>query len=104
MAIREVHSRHGHIQEVIVQSFRAKKDTAMALQPEPDHEELLWTISCARIILGPGMNIQAPPNLTSVDSGQEDQGAGWRGLIDAGINDWGGLSPVTRDFVNPEKP
>ena len=87
----------------------------MALSPEPSLDELLWSIACARIIFGPEMNIQAPPNLTPRSRGRagtnsgaeipgEDLRLGWRALLDAGINDWGGMSPVTRDFVNPEKP
>jgi len=94
IAIRELHERYGHIQEVIVQNFRAKPDTVCADAAEPAFDDLLWTIATARLILGPQMNIQAPPNLT------EDYGR----LLDAGINDWGGVSPVTPDHVNPEKP
>ena len=94
-AICDLHQRYGHIQEVIIQNFRAKPDTRMADAPHAPHEELLWTIAVARLILGAAMNIQAPPNL-SVDHCGE--------LIDAGINDWGGVSPVTPDHVNPEAP
>ncbi len=94
-AIAGLHARHGHIQEVIVQNFRAKPRTVMANAPEPDMDELLWTIAAARLILGPQMNIQAPPNLSA---------AGFPRLIAAGINDWGGVSPVTPDHVNPEAP
>jgi len=95
VAIGRIHRRWGHIQEVIVQNFRAKPNTRMALAPEPDSAELCWTIAMARLILGPDMSIQAPPNL----SGQE-----LTPLIEAGINDWGGVSPVTPDHVNPEAP
>ena len=95
LAIRAVHERHGHIQEVIIQNFRAKPDTKMARAPEPDLEELVWTIAVARLIFGPEMSIQAPPNLSP---GALEQ------LIAAGINDWGGVSPVTPDHVNPEAP
>ncbi|GMG88365.1 bifunctional FO biosynthesis protein CofGH [Biformimicrobium ophioploci] len=95
LAIRDVHQEYGHIQEVIIQNFRAKPGTRMAESPEPDLEDLLWTIAVARIIFGPEMSIQAPPNLSP--------GVLPR-LIDAGINDWGGVSPVTPDFVNPEAP
>jgi FO synthase len=95
LAIREVHERHGHIQEVIVQNFRAKPDTRMAAAPEPTLADHLWTIAVARIVLGPGMSIQAPPNL---------QPEALARLIAAGINDWGGVSPVTPDHVNPEAP
>lgn len=95
IALRDLHAVHGHIQEVIVQNFRAKPDTRMADADEPDRDELLWTIAAARLILGPDMNIQAPPNLS---------GEGFGELIEAGINDWGGVSPVTPDHVNPEAP
>src|SRR5919198_2427480 len=94
LAIRELGERHGHVQEVIVQNFRAKPRTKMAEAPEPPLEELLWTCAVARILLGPECSIQAPPNLT------ED----FARLLDAGINDWGGVSPVTIDHVNPEAP
>lgn len=95
LAIRTVHEEFGHIQEVIVQNFRAKPNTKMANAPEPDLEELLWTIAVARLVLGAEMSIQAPPNLSP---GVLEQ------LVAAGINDWGGVSPVTPDFVNPEAP
>jgi len=95
LALRAVHRRHGHLQEVIVQNFRAKPGTRMAAAPEPDLEELLWTIAVARLVFGADMNIQAPPNLSP--------GVLPR-LIAAGINDWGGVSPLTPDFVNPEAP
>ena len=95
LALRDLHDEHGHIQEIIVQNFRAKPDTRMAGAPEPTLEDLQWTIACARLIFGPDMAIQAPPNLTP-DS--------YRALIRAGINDWGGVSPVTPDHVNPEAP
>ena len=93
--IRKVHQEHGHIQEVIVQNFRAKPNTLMADAAEPSSEELRWTISVARLIFGPTMSIQAPPNL-SPDALQP--------IVSAGINDWGGVSPLTPDFVNPEAP
>ncbi len=96
--IRDLHQQYGHIQEVIIQNFRAKPDTRMADAPHAPHEELLWTIRTAREILGADMNIQAPPNL-SFDSDEH-----CAELIDAGINDWGGVSPVTPDHVNPEAP
>ena len=95
LAIRDLHERHGHVQEVIVQNFRAKPGTRMARASEPSMDELCWTVAIARLILGPQMSIQAPPNLYSGDL---------RELIDAGINDWGGVSPVTPDHVNPEAP
>ena len=95
LKLRALHERYGHLQEVIVQSFRAKAGTAMAEHAEPDLEDLLWTIAAARIVLGPEMNIQAPPNL-SPSALQE--------IIAAGINDWGGVSPITADHVNPERP
>ena len=95
LAIGELHARHGHVQEVIVQNFRAKPGTRMANAPEPSLEELLWTCAAARLVLGDCWNIQAPPNLSSVEFPR---------LLDAGINDWGGVSPVTVDHVNPEAP
>jgi len=94
-AIAELQARHGHIQEVIVQNFRAKPGTKLATAEEPDLDDLLWTIAAARIILGPEMNIQAPPNLTP---------GMYSKLIASGLNDWGGISPVTPDHVNPEAP
>jgi FO synthase len=94
LAIRASHEKHGHIQEVIVQNFRAKPGTKMADSPEPSVAEHLWTIAAARVILPPEVHLQAPPNLT------EDFGV----LLDAGIDDWGGVSPVTIDHVNPEAP
>ncbi len=95
LAIRAVHERHSHIQEIIVQNFRAKPETKMAQAPEPDLNELLWTIAMARLIFGPAMSVQAPPNLSPGVLPQ---------IVDAGINDWGGVSPLTPDFVNPEAP
>jgi 7,8-didemethyl-8-hydroxy-5-deazariboflavin synthase CofG subunit len=92
-AIRALHEKYGHIQEVIVQNFRAKPDIPMADHPEPSMEELLRTIAIARLILGPHVNVQAPPNLSYADFPR---------LLEAGINDWGGISPVTKDFINPE--
>lgn len=93
LAIRAVHEKYGHIQEVIVQNFRAKPDIPMARHPEPSLDEMLRTVAIARLILGAEMNIQAPPNLSYRDFPK---------LLDAGINDWGGVSPVTKDFINPE--
>lgn len=95
LALRALHRQYGHIQEIIVQNFRAKPRTPMAGSDEPDLNDLLWTIAVARLIFGPEMNIQAPPNL-SADT--------FPALISAGINDWGGVSPVTPDHVNPEAP
>jgi FO synthase len=95
LAIHALGERYGHVQEVIVQNFRAKPGTRMASHPEPGLEELLWTAAVARIVLGPGWNIQAPPNLSYTNFPR---------LLDAGINDWGGISPVTIDHVNPEAP
>ena len=95
IAIRDLHAEFGHIQEVIIQNFRAKPRTVMADAPEPDMEELLWTIAASRILLVAEMNIQAPPNLSADDFPR---------LLEAGINDWGGISPVTPDHVNPEAP
>ena len=94
-AIRDLHRGFGHVQEVIVQNFRAKAATKLAGAVEPDLDDLLWSIAAARLILGPAMNIQAPPNLSP---------GVYPRLIAAGINDWGGISPVTPDHVNPEAP
>jgi len=95
LALRDLHERHGHLQEIIVQNFRAKPDTRRADAPEPDLDDLLWTIAIARLAFGPAMNLQAPPNLSP---------AAYPRLIAAGLNDWGGVSPVTIDHVNPEAP
>jgi FO synthase len=94
LALRDLHDEHGHIQEVIVQNFRAKPDTAMAGASEPGLVELMSACALARLVMGPAMSVQAPPNL-SADYGP---------LLLAGINDWGGVSPLTPDFVNPEAP
>jgi 7,8-didemethyl-8-hydroxy-5-deazariboflavin synthase CofG subunit len=93
VAIRALHEQYGHIQEVIVQNFRAKPDIPMAHHPEPSLDDMLRTLAMARLIFGPHMNLQAPPNLSYADFPR---------LLEAGINDWGGISPVTKDFINPE--
>jgi FO synthase len=95
VALKRIHDEFGHLQEIIIQNFRAKPGTRMAAAAEPDAEELQWTIAAARLIFGAAMPIQSPPNLTPRDH---------RLLIDAGIDDWGGISPVTIDHVNPEAP
>jgi FO synthase len=95
LALRELDNVYGHIQEIIIQNFRPKPGTRMADAPAPNLGELVWTIAIARLLFAPSMNIQAPPNLSP--------GALPR-LVDAGINDWGGVSPVTPDHVNPEAP
>jgi FO synthase len=95
LALRDVQARHGHLQEIIVQNFRAKRGTRMAGAAEPPLDDVLWTAAVARLILGSGMNIQVPPNLSFAEFPR---------LLDAGINDWGGISPVTADHVNPEAP
>lgn len=95
IALRALHRRYGHIQEIIIQNFRAKPGTRMAAASEPSLDELLWSIAAARIIFGPRMSIQAPPNLSP---------GVLKSLIAAGINDWGGVSSVTPDHVNPEAP
>src|SRR3954469_19008916 len=95
LAIRDLHERHGHVQEVIVQNFRAKAGTRMAAHPEPPLDELLWTAAAARLVLAPAVHVQCPPNLSYDDFPR---------LLDAGIDDWGGISPVTIDHVNPEAP
>jgi FO synthase len=94
-ALRELHERHGHLQEVIVQNFRAKPGTRMAGHPEPSLDDHLWTIAAARLLLPEDVAVQAPPNLAYDDFPR---------LLDAGIDDWGGVSPVTIDHVNPEAP
>jgi 7,8-didemethyl-8-hydroxy-5-deazariboflavin synthase CofG subunit len=94
LAIRDLHERYGHIQEVIVQNFRAKSNIPMAHSPEPTSGEMLRTTAVARLLM-PNVNIQAPPNLSAPY---------YEDLLDAGINDWGGISPLTPDFINPEKP
>ena len=95
LAIRALHERYGHIQEIIIQNFLPKPGTRMAKTTAPPLEELLWTVSVARILFGPYMNIQAPPNLNPGMLGS---------LVEAGVNDWGGVSPLTPDYVNPEAP
>jgi len=95
LALLAIHETHGHLQELIIQNFRAKSGTKMAAAPEPAMQEQLWTIAVARILFGPSMSIQAPPNL---------QPDGLDSLVRAGLNDWGGVSPVTPDHVNPEAP
>jgi FO synthase len=95
LAIRDLHARYGHIQEIIVQNFRAKPDIPMRDWPEPDETDMLRTIAVARLLFGPDMNIQAPPNLTP---------GAYPLYLTAGSNDWGGISPVTPDHINPEAP
>jgi FO synthase len=95
LALRDLHDRYGHVQEIIIQNFRAKPGTRMAQAPEPDLDEHLWTIAVTRLVFGLEMNIQAPPNLNPGALAE---------IIAAGINDWGGVSPVTPDHVNPERP
>jgi 7,8-didemethyl-8-hydroxy-5-deazariboflavin synthase CofG subunit len=94
LAIRRLHQSYGHIQEVIIQNFRAKPDIPMAKSPEPDTDDLLRTIAVARLLLR-DMNIQAPPNLTELH---------YERLLQGGIDDWGGVSPLTPDYINPEAP
>jgi 7,8-didemethyl-8-hydroxy-5-deazariboflavin synthase CofG subunit len=94
LAIRDLHGQYGHIQEVIVQNFRVKPTIPMAHWPEPSQADMLRTVAVARLLL-PDMNIQAPPNLSAPY---------YEELVDAGINDWGGISPLTPDFINPEMP
>ena len=95
LEMRRIQDEYGHIQEIIVQNFRAKPETKMAEAPEPDLDELRWTLAVTRILFGSTMSVQAPPNLSPGVLPQ---------LVDAGINDWGGVSPLTPDFVNPEAP
>jgi FO synthase len=94
-ALRDLHRRYRHVQEVIVQNFRAKPGTRMHDRPEPEEEEFLAAVATARVVLGPRVNVQAPPNLSDPH---------YERLLDAGINDWGGVSPITPDHVNPEAP
>lgn len=93
--LRALHRRHGHLQEVIIQNFRAKPGTGMADWPEPSEEELLWTVAAARLVMPPDVSVQSPPNL---NPGRTSA------LIGAGLDDFGGISPVTIDHVNPEAP
>jgi FO synthase len=95
LAIRDLHRRYGHLQEVIIQNFRAKPNTPMGQHPHATSYDLLWTVAVARLILGPGCNLQVPPNLSARD---------YPLFLWAGINDWGGISPLTIDYVNPEAP
>ncbi len=95
IAIRDSHERFGHIQEVIIQNFRVKPEIPMADAPEPDRFEMARAIATARLVLGPTMNVQAPPNLSPHEIEL---------FLDAGINDWGGISPLSKDYVNPEAP
>jgi len=95
LAIRELHRRYGHVQEVIIQNFRAKPQTPMSGHADPSTKDLLWTVAVSRMLLGPGANIQVPPNLNIGD---------YPVYLLAGINDWGGISPLTIDYVNPEAP
>jgi FO synthase len=95
LAIRDLHERYGHVQEVIVQNFRAKARIPMARQPEPSLDDLRRTLAVARLLLGPDMNVQAPPNLSP---------GTYPALIASGLNDWGGVSPLTIDHINPEAP
>lgn len=95
LAIRNLHEQHGQVQEVIIQNFRAKPSTPMQDTPDASTRELLWTVAVARLLLGPEVNVQVPPNLSAQD---------YQIYLDAGINDWGGVSPLTIDYVNPEAP
>jgi 7,8-didemethyl-8-hydroxy-5-deazariboflavin synthase CofG subunit len=94
LAIKRLHEQYGHVQEVIIQNFRVKPRIPMAAWPEPDTNDMLRTLAVARLLLR-DMNIQAPPNLTEKD---------YERLLEGGINDWGGVSPLTPDYINPEAP
>ncbi|MFD7023506.1 7,8-didemethyl-8-hydroxy-5-deazariboflavin synthase CofG [Promicromonospora sukumoe] len=96
LALRDAHARHGHVQEVIVQNFRAKSATAMMGAADLETQEYAAAVAVTRVLLGPGMRVQAPPNLTDAAELQL--------LVRAGIDDWGGVSPLTPDHVNPERP
>ena len=108
LKIKGLQARYGHIQEVIIQNFRGKAGTPMEKASEATPEEFIETIAMARIILGGEMNVQAPPNLAGTQSGpdwaMDPDRTGYLSYLDAGINDWGGISPVTMDYVNPEAP
>jgi len=95
LAIADLHQRYGHVQEVIVQNFRTKPEIPMATCDEPDTADLARAVAVARLVLGPDVNIQVPPNLSP---------EGLSYLLDSGINDLGGISPLTPDYVNPEAP
>jgi len=95
LTLRDLHDKYGHLQEIIIQNFKAKPGTPMANSPEPRVEETAWTVAVARILFGHKMNIQTPPNLNP---------GSLKTLLDSGINDWGGISPLTPDHVNPEAP
>lgn len=95
LALRDLHRRYHHLQEIIIQNFRAKPRTAMQAAPEPEAAVFLAAVATARVVFGPAMSVQAPPNLSDAD---------YPRLLDAGINDWGGVSPLTPDHVNPEAP
>ena len=95
LEIKQLHDQYSHIQEIIIQNFVPKPDTKMKNNATPDLSELLWTLSMSRLIFGQKMNIQCPPNLNMSALPE---------VIDAGINDWGGVSPITADHVNPESP
>ncbi len=95
LAIADLQAQYGHVQEVIIQNFLAKPETPMESAPDAETDEFLWTVAVARLILGPDANLQVPPNLSAKD---------YHIYLKAGINDWGGLSPLTIDFVNPEAP
>ena len=95
LEIRNIQRKFHHIQEIIIQNFRAKPETPMAESPDAETTEMLWTVAAARLILGPSANIQVPPNLSSEN---------YEVYLKAGINDWGGVSPLTIDYVNPEAP
>ena len=95
LAIADLRAQYGHVQEVIIQNFLAKPETPMEDAPDAETDEFLWTVAVARLILGPEVNLQVPPNLS---------GKNYQIYLNAGINDWGGVSPLTIDFVNPEAP
>src|SRR5262249_35168543 len=95
LALRELNDAYGHLQEIIIQNFRPKPGTRMVDAAAPSLDELLWTIAIARLLFAPSMNIQAPPNLSP---------GALRSLVEAGINDWGGVSPVTPGHGKPEAP
>ncbi len=109
LVLRELHETYGHIQEILIQNFRVKPTIPMRAHPEPTLEDLARTVAVARLLFGGAMNIQAPPNLILDAPSQREASSSRAGealdiLLRAGINDWGGISPLTRDYINPEHP
>ncbi len=102
LALKKIQDEYGHIQEIIVQNFRAKPDIRMRSQPEPSEDDMMRAIAVTRLLFGESVSVQAPPNLLFDDSENGAQ-QGYQRYLQAGLNDWGGVSPVTKDFINPER-